>query len=73
MVLCLCLLGFCHLAAFTGSVAFEQGFRMILPNDTIHQFRFVGVLHPPIAVLSNCIGMVFVKLNTFYLGHSPLA
>ena len=64
MVLCLCLLGFCHLAAFTGNVDFEQGFGMVLFHDSVHQLRFIGVLNPPIAVFCNGIGMIFVKLNT---------
>lgn len=64
MILCLCLLGCCHLAAFTGNVALEQGFVVVLPYDTVHQLRFVGILHLSVSVLSNGIGMVFVKLNT---------
>ena len=62
MVLCLCQLGFCHLAAFTGNVPFEQGFGMILLYDSVHQLRFVGILHFAVSVLGNGIGMVFVKL-----------
>lgn len=64
MVLCFRLLRFFHLAASTGDVTLEQCFGMILPYDTVHQFRFVGILHLSISVLSNGIGMVFVKLNT---------
>ena len=63
MVLCFRLLWFFHLAASSGDVALEQGFGMILPYDTVHQLCFVGVLHLSISVLSNGIGMVFVKLN----------
>ena len=62
MVLRIRLLGFCHLAAFTSSVAFEQGFGMILLYDSVHQLRFVGILHFAVSVFGNGIGMVFVKL-----------
>ena len=63
MILRLRLLWLSHLTAAIGDIAPPGGFRMILLDNAIHQFRFVCVLHFAISVLGYGIRMVFVKLD----------